>query len=379
MKAATTTLVLCVASLLGLGMVMLYSSSMADRSAHVLPMQILWGSMGLALGLVAARVDYRFWKKQIWVVLLVTVVLLLLVFVPHVGAKINGARRWIRIGGSGIRFEPSEAAKLALIIAVAWYADRYQRHLGTFWRGLFFPGLLIAGILGLIFIEPDRGTTILLALVAGAMFFVAGAHWKFIVPMLLVGVLAGAFSLRHDTMRNGRIDAWLHPEEHKMDVGYQTYQGILGLGSGGWTGLGLGNSRQKFGFLPEQTTDFILPIIGEELGLAATMSVVVAFVLVVVCGMYISARASDTFGMVMGFGITFLIGLQAFINIAVVTDTVPNKGMPLPFISKGGSDLLIMLIGVGLLLGIARRVKAVESGPATSLDPDGAANPQLSY
>jgi len=368
-----------VRTLLALGMVMLYSSSMADKSVHVLPMQMLWGSMGLALGLVAARVDYRFWKKQIWLVLLVTVVLLLLVFVPHVGAKINGARRWINIGPSGVRFEPSEAAKLALIVAVAWYADRYQRHLGTFWRGLFFPGLLIGVILGLIFIEPDRGTTILLALVAGGMLFVAGAHWKFIIPMLLAAVVAGAVSLHGDSMRKGRIDAWLHPELHRLDAGYQTHQGILGLGSGGWTGIGLGNSRQKHGFLSEKTTDFILPIIGEELGLAATMSVVVAFVLVVVCGMYISSRAADTFGVALGFGITFLIGLQAIINIAVVTDTMPNKGMPLPFISKGGSDLLIMLIGVGLLLGIARRVRVVERAPATSLDPEGAARPQLSY
>jgi cell division protein FtsW len=356
-------------------MVMLYSSSMADKSMHVLPMQMLWGSMGLALGLVAARVDYRLWKKQIWLVLTVTGVLLVLVFVPHVGARINGARRWIRMGGTGIRFEPSEAAKIALITAVAWYGDRYQRHLGTFWRGLFFPGLLVAVILGLIFIEPDRGTTILLALVAGAMLFVAGAHWKFMVPLLLAGVLAGAFSLRHDSMRSGRIDAWLHPEAHKMDVGYQTYQGVLGLGAGGWTGVGLGNSRQKYGFLPEQTTDFILPIIGEELGAAATLSVVLAFVLVVVCGAYISSRAGDTFGVVLGFGITCLIGLQALINIAVVTDTVPNKGMPLPFISKGGSDLMIMLIGVGLLLGIARRVRVDESTPAPALDPDAASSP----
>jgi cell division protein FtsW len=160
-----------------------------------------------------------------------------------------------------------------------------------------------------------------------------------------------------------------------MDVGYQTYQGVLGLGAGGWTGVGLGNSRQKYGFLPEQTTDFILPIIGEELGAAATLSVVLAFVLVVVCGAYISSRAGDTFGVVLGFGITFLIGLQAFINIAVVTDTVPNKGMPLPFISKGGSDLMIMLIGVGLLLGIARRVRVDESTPAPALDPDAASSP----
>ncbi len=221
--------------------------------------------------------------------------LLVLVLVPHVGFKINGARRWFSLG-HGVRFEPSELGKLALIVAVAWYGDRYQRQLGDWKRGLVYPGLLIGMVLGLIFVEPDRGTTILLAGVTAVMLFTAGARWKFIVPPLLVGVVALGFSLMHDQMRTKRIFAWLHADEHKMDIGYQANQGMLALGAGGWTGLGLGNSREKLGFLPEHNTDFIFAIIGEELGLIATLLVVVAFVLLVICGIYIASRASDTFG-----------------------------------------------------------------------------------
>jgi cell division protein FtsW len=241
---------------------------------------------------------------------------------------------------------------------------------------VLFPALLIGGFLGLIFVEPDRGTTILLALVAGAILFIAGARWKYILPLLLVVTAALALSLHSDTMRSDRIRAWLNPEQNKNGVGYQTYQGLLALGSGGWCGLGLGNSREKLGFLPEQTTDFIFPIIGEELGLVATLLVVVAFMVLLTSGAYIASRADDTFSVLLGFGITFLIGIQAFINIGVVTNTLPNKGMPLPFISKGGSNLLIMLVCVGILLSIARRIRSVEPDRGTDLEPGRVPVPQ---
>src|ERR1700722_11829327 len=298
MKTATTTLVLCVASLLALGMVMLYSSSMADKGTHYIQNQMIWCSLGLLVCAVAASVDYRLLKRFAWPILALAVVLLVLVLVPHVGLKINGARRWFRVGGS-VRFEPSELGKLALIIAVAWYGDRYQRQLGEFKRGLLYPGMLIGFTLGLIFVEPDRGTTILMACVSGLMLFIAGARWKFIIPPLLGGVAALAFSLLFDPMRTKRIFAWLHADEHKMDIGYQANQGMLALGAGGWTGLGLGNSRQKLGFLPEHNTDFIFSIIGEELGFIATLLVVVAFIALIICGMYISSHSNDTFGMLL--------------------------------------------------------------------------------
>jgi cell division protein FtsW len=375
-KAATSTLVLSVTALLALGIVMLYSSSMADKGgSRQVEKQMIWCVMGLIGCLIAANIDYRLLKRHAWVILGFAAVVLLMVFVPHVGARINGARRWIKLGGD-IRFEPSELGKLALIIAVAKYGEHYQRQLGTFKRGVLMPALLIGGFLGLIFVEPDRGTTILLMLVAGAMLFIAGARWKYIVPLLILVAAGFLLSLHSDAMRSDRIRAWLNPEQNKNGVGYQTYQGLLALGSGGWWGLGLGNSREKLGFLPEQTTDFIFPIIGEELGLVATLLVVVAFIIVLTSGAYIASHADDTFGVLLGFGITFLIGIQAFINIGVVTNTLPNKGMPLPFISKGGSNLLIMLTSIGILLSIARRVRSAGPDRDAELEPGRAPVPQ---
>ena len=376
MKTATTTLVLCVASLLALGMVMLYSSSMADKGTHYLQMQMVWGSLGLISCAVAASVDYRLLKKYALPIFAFAVLLLVLVLIPHIGFKINGARRWFKLGG-GVRFEPSELGKLALIIVVAWYGDRYQRQLGTFKRGLALPGILIVGTLGLIFVEPDRGTTVLMACVTAIMMFIAGARWKFIVPPMVVGATAFGYSLWHDPMRTKRIFAWLHADEHKMDVGYQANQAMLALGSGGWGGLGLGNSREKLGFLPEHNTDFIFSIIGEELGLVGTLLVVVVFVLLIICGIYIASRSSDSFGILLGTGITFLIGLQAFINIGVVTSTLPNKGLPLPFISYGGSNLLMMLTSIGILLSVARRSRVMPAASGT-VESEAVPVPQLS-
>jgi cell division protein FtsW len=195
---------------------------------------------------------------------------------------------------------------------------------------------------------------------------VAGVRWRYIVPPALAAVIGLGISLLHDPMRSKRIFSWLYLEEHKAGVGYQAYQAMLALGSGGWTGLGLGNGRQKMGFVPEHHTDFIFSIIGEELGLMATLLVVLAFVTIILCGIYISMHARDTFGLLLGTGITFLVGLQAFINIGVVTSALPNKGLPLPFISYGGSSLMVMLTAVGLLLSIARQTRQPEAIKANS-------------
>jgi cell division protein FtsW len=377
MKLATTTLVICVASLLALGMVMLYSSSMADKGTHYLTMQLVWCGLGLAGCLATAGMDYRLFKKYAWPIFGVAVFLLALVLVPHIGFKVNGARRWFKLPHTGVRFEPSELGKLALIIAVAWYGDHFQRQMGTLKKGILIPGAFIGLMLGLIFIEPDRGTTILMAGVTGAMLLIAGVRWKFIVPPALATLAGLAVSIWHDPVRSKRMLSWWDVEATKNGIGYQANQAMLGLGSGGWLGLGLGNSRQKMGFLPEHNTDFIFSIIGEELGLIATLLVVLAFVILVACGLCIAWRSGDTFGLLLGTGITFLIGLQAFINIGVVTSALPNKGLPLPFISYGGSNLLMMLTSVGVLLSIARRARATV--PARDgLEPDGIPTPQLS-
>lgn len=366
MKLAVTFLTFSVAALLSLGMVMLYSSSMTQVGAHYLVKQLIWGAFGFLGCLAAAALDYRVLKKLTWLVFGLSVVLLAIVLVPHVGQddggfraiKAGGARRWLGFGPA--RFQPSELGKLALILAMAWYGERFQRQMPTFKKGILVPSIFSGLILGLIFVEPDRGTTILLAAVIAGMLLIAGVKWKYFVPPIVTGAALIAVSLWNDPMRMRRIFSWLYLEEHKSGPGYQAYQAMLALGSGGWFGLGLGNGRQKQGFVPEHHTDFILSIIGEELGLIATLLVVAAFVVLVLCGIYIAYRARDTFGLLLGFGITLLIGLQAAINIGVVTSALPNKGLPLPFISYGGSNLLLMMTCVGLLLSIARHGRPTE-------------------
>jgi cell division protein FtsW len=377
MKLATSSLIFCVAVLVGLGLVMLYSSSMnmeeVQRSAikaatqtggsvtpkptvavgaQYLLSQLVWLCFGLIGCVVAARVDYRRWKKISPYLLVVSFVLLVLVFAPKIGIGRKGAHRWIGLPGLP-HFQPSELAKLSLILFLAAYGERYQRQMASFRQGLVIPGFVIAIVLSVIFIEPDRGCTILLALVSAVILVVAGARLIYLVPPVVALAVGLGISFMHDPMRLRRIMAWIHPEQSKEGAGYQAYQAMIALGSGGWTGLGLGNGRQKLGFVPEHHTDFIFSIIGEELGLIATLGVVLLFIGFVISGIYIARRSSDTFGLLLGTGITFMIGVQAFINMGVVTSLLPNKGMPLPFISYGGSNLLLLLIAVGLLLSIS--------------------------
>ncbi|HEX9046530.1 MAG TPA: putative lipid II flippase FtsW [Verrucomicrobiae bacterium] len=374
MKVAVTTLAFCSASLLALGLVMLYSASMTQVGAHYLMMQLIWCAIGFMGCAMAASLDYQRLKRvdMVWSLYLLMILLLALVYpfphMPHLPAKVinvtNGAHRWFSIPHTGIRLQPSEFAKLALILALAWYGDRFQRRMPTFVWGIVAPMAIIGAMLALIFIEPDRGTTILLAAVCGSMLLMAGVQWKFIVPPVILALAGLAYSILHDPMRMRRIFSWLHPEETKTGVGMQAYQAMIALGSGGWTGLGLGNGRQKLGWVPEHHTDFIFSIIGEELGLLATLLVVLAFIVIALCGMYIALHARDRFGMLLATGITLLIALQAAINIGVVTSALPNKGLALPFISYGGSSLVVMMTCVGVLLSVARQApheKAAES------------------
>jgi cell division protein FtsW len=368
MRFAVTTLAFCVAALLALGLVMLYSSSMTQFGAELLKKQLEWLVLGFVLCVTATTLDYQLLRKLAWPIFLLALTLLVLVLVPHIGRKINGARRWFDI--HGVRFQPSEFAKIALVILLAWYGHHFQRHMQKWGRGVVLPGVCIALVLGLVFVEPDRGTTILLAAVGGAMLLLAGVRWKYIVPPVVLGAAALAISLLFDPMRMKRIFSWWDLEQHKDGVGYQAYQAMIALGSGGWTGLGLGNGKQKLGFVPEDHTDFIFSIIGEELGLIATLFILLAFVIIVICGIYIALNARDTFGFLLGAGITLLIGLQAAINIGVVTSALPNKGLPLPFISYGGSNLLAMFACVGILFSIARHAQAREKIPNTAIETD---------
>jgi cell division protein FtsW len=360
MKVAVTVLVFCVAALLSLGMVMLYSSSMTQVGALYLKLQLVWCAIGLVLCVGATAIDYRWLKVIAWPLFGISLAMLVLVLVlkdHHIGGlsapRINGARRWFDFYHH-FRFQPSELARLMLVILVAWYGSYFQRQMSTVKKGIIIPGLFIAPTLVLILREPDFGSTMLLATVCGVLLVLAGARLRYLAPPVIGGVVGFAWLLWHDPVRRERILAFLHPEKYKNGVGYQSWQAMIALGSGGWTGLGLGNGRQKLGFVPEHHTDFILSIIGEELGLVATLLVVLTFVVLVICGLFIASRARDSFGTLLATGLTMLIGLQAAINIGVVTSALPNKGMPLPFISYGGSNLLAMLTCVGLLLSVAR-------------------------
>ena len=361
MKVAVTILAFCVTSLLALGLVMLYSSSMVmmdkhthfEIGAHMLQKQIIWCVLGFVACVTMAVLDYSLLKKFALPFFLGALILAALVFLPVVGMQLNGAHRWIRLPGTS--FQPSEIVKIALIIMLAWYGDFSQRKMNTLKRGILIPGMIIGSALGLIFIEPDRGTTILLAAVGGTMLMLAGVRWLHVIPPVLAAGAALVYSLTHDSMRSGRISAWLHPEAHAGGAALQAEQAKIAIGSGGLTGLGLGDGRQKLGFLPEIHSDFIFANIGEELGLVATALVVLAFLLIAICGLLIALRARDQFGCLLAVGVTSLISYQAIINLGVVTSLLPNKGLALPFISAGGSSLLAMLIGVGILFSVARQ------------------------
>ena len=348
---------------------MLVSASTGQPQAKYLIMQPIWCGVGLLVCGIAASGDYRWLKKFPWIpwaLLICAIALLALVLIPGFGVRVKGANRWLAMGQ--FRFQPSELAKVALIIVLAWYGERYSRFMNTFWRGLMVPGLIVSVVLAMIFKEPDVGTMLLIAAVAALMLVIAGVRWAYFLPPLMIGVVAVGIFIWHDPMRSERVYSWLHVEETKLDKGLQAYQAMVALGSGGITGKGLGDGRQKLGFVPEHHTDFIFSVIGEELGLIATLAVVASFLIILICGVNIAWNASDTFGLLLGSGITFLISMQAVINIGVVTGSLPNKGLSLPFISYGGSNLVIMFGCVGLLLNIARHAHEREIIPGRAFE-----------
>jgi cell division protein FtsW len=322
-------------------------------------------SLGILVCVGATMTDYRLLKKFASPIFIVCLGLLACVWAPHIGVKANGARRWVTF--HFMSFQPSELAKIALIIVTAWYIEKYQRQMQTLKRGLFIPALFIGPALALIFLEPDYGTTILLAAVTATMLLVGGVRLSVIVPVIVLGIGLFGAAVMTNEVRRARVMAFLHPEQHQQTKGFQQYHATIALGAGGLTGVGLGDGRQKHGYVAYNHTDFILSIVGEELGLIATLSVVVAFMAIALCGAFIGFRARDRFGMLLACGITFLISMQAFINIGVVTSTLPNKGLPLPFVSYGGSSVVAMLACVGILFSIARQGR--EAAEARSGNP----------
>jgi cell division protein FtsW len=351
MRLATSVLTFVVAGLVSLGLVALYSTTLVPNAPRPI-MQLAWSLLGASAAALLARLDYRWLRPLAWPFLAVSVGLLAAVL--KYGVEKNGSTRWFELGG--VTFQVSELAKLALIVALAHYADRHASRMGTFRYGLLFPGVFVGGMLVLILKEPDWGTTLLLASVTVVMLLAGGVRWRHLGPMLACGVVALGILLAQNSVRLERLKSWLDLEGTKQAGGFQAYQAQLALGSGGPWGEGLG-SGAHYNFVVFHQTDFIFAMIGEELGLACTLGVVAAFMAFVLAGVYIAWHARETFGTLLALGLTFSIGLQAFIHIGVVTSVLPNKGLPLPLISRGGSNLFMVLVFVGLLLSVARHAK----------------------
>jgi cell division protein FtsW len=351
-------LFLAVLGLLVIGIVMLFSTSAFARDSHgdvyfFIRRQAIWFGTGLVACTFAALVDYHFWRHTWWLWFAVALVALALCYFPHIGMRINGSRRWIGLGP--VTFQPSELAKLAAIFFLAAWFTRYESASHNILFSIVFPLAIIALLAGLVLGEVDLGTTALLGATAFVVMFIGGAN-----PLWVgVGAFAGLGALlavaTQISQRMGRLSAFLHPENFKDDAGLQQMQALIAWGSGGMEGLGLGNGRQKMLYLPYAHTDFIFPMIGEELGLRFSLLIVFLFVVIILCGITIALHARDRFGLLLGCGVVSLLALQAAVNIGVTTSLLPNKGLPLPFISYGGSNLVACMFGIGLLLSIYRQ------------------------
>ncbi len=355
-------LIFSMMSLMAIGIVMLFSTGAYARDSHgdiyyFVKRQAMWLFIGGVALVGAALVDYRVWARW-WPWLYgLAIVLLILCFVPPIGMKVNGAWRWINLGFAS--FQPSELAKVASLVFIAWWYERFEEQSAEFWRGFVFPLAVVGVIMGLIVCEVDLGATALIGVTVLAVMFVAGTGLRWLVPLLALGFAVLGYAIFNIEERMGRMLAFLDPEKYRLTEGLQQWQALLAFGAGGAEGLGLGNGRQKMLYLPYAHTDFIFPMIGEELGLRFTLLTVFCFLLILLAGVLIAMNSRDRFGMLLGFGITLIISLQAAINIGVTTSLLPNKGMPLPFISYGGSNLAVSMMLVGILLNIHRQGRRV--------------------
>jgi cell division protein FtsW len=351
-------LFVAVLGLLVIGIVMLFSTSAFARDSHgdvyfFIKRQAIWFGIGLAVCTLVALIDYHFWQRTWWLWFTLALVALTLCYIPPLGLRLNGSRRWVGLGP--FTFQPSEIAKIAAVFFLAAWYSRDEKPRNSLLRGFVLPLSIVGLLAGLVLTEVDLGTTALLGAIAFVMMFVAGANplWLGILSFTgLGGILLVASQMSE---RMSRLSAFLHPQNFKEDAGLQQMQALIAWGSGGMEGLGLGNGRQKMLYLPYAHTDFIFPIIGEELGLRISLLVIFLFVLIIVCGIMIALHAKDRFGLLLGCGIVSLLALQAAVNIGVTTSLLPNKGLPLPFISYGGSNLVACLFSIGLLLNIYRQ------------------------
>ena len=348
-----------VLALLALGVVMVYSASAIyaekalGRPLYFFQRQFVWALISMAALGAFSRYDYnrlREWVLPVFAVTCLTLVAALF-FEP-----VAGARRWIRLGPVGL--QPAEFAKLTAILFLAAYLDKKHSKLGNFTQGIAIPLAVVGVLLVLIGLEPDLGTPALMFSTTILILFVAGARWTQIAGALACAAPVIAVELWRKPYRRARLLSFLHPFENIKGAGYQLSQSILAVGSGGWFGKGFGASKLKLMYLPTPHTDFIFPVVCEELGLVGAALVLGLFATILVRGVRIARAAPNLFGTLLACGITFSLVLQAFFNVAMSIGLLPTKGIPLPFFSYGGSSLLASMIGVGVLLNISRQTLA---------------------
>lgn len=346
------------AGLIVLGLVMLASVSVwmeddGQQYSH-LRKQSMWMLVGLAGATFFSIYDYRNFRK--WIVPLygLATVLLVLCYVPGIAREIKGESRWIVVPVLG-QFQPSEVSKIVIMMGLAAWFAHHQAETKKFWKGFVVPMAILAVPIMLIFFEKDMGTAVGLGAAGIALLYIAGTRLRYLLPSCGVA-LAGFFVLvRSNENRWNRIMAFQDLESHKLDFGFQQWRALLAFGNGGVDGLGLGNGAEKHGYLPEAHNDFIFPVVGEELGLWFTLGVVFCFVMIAVYGIAIAVRATDVFGRLLAIGLTCAIVLPAMMNIGVTTAVLPNTGLPLPFVSYGGTNLVFTMMALGLLIGIHRQ------------------------
>lgn len=362
LKPFDYTLFLTVIILFGIGLLMVLSASSHlglltyKNPYHFFVRQFFFGIVGIALMLFLSRLDYKIYKRLAKLIFFIAVVLLCIVLIPGIGSgETRGAKRWIDLGL--INFQPSEVAKVAMIIFLSASISENHKKLAKFWTGLV-PYFIIVGIVaGLLLLEPHYSAIGIIGLISVILLFIGGAKISHfiaigvvVVPVFVIGIIVSNY-------RWDRIVGFLNPWNDIKGTGWQVIQSLYALGSGGIFGLGLGQSKQKYSYLPDAHNDFIMAILGEELGLIGMLLVIILFGILVWRGIVIATKAPDLFSGLMAIGITMLIALQFLFNLAIVTSWFPVTGMPVPFMSYGGSSLLIFMSCVGILLNISRNIR----------------------
>lgn len=359
------TILLLAVVLTAIGIVMVYSSSteMADTlkryrdELYFLKRQLVFATLGFGLMALAMRIDYH--KLQRWAVvgLLFCMLLLIAVFIPGLSGSAGGASRWLRVG---FNLQPAELAKIALIVYLAYSLTKKKDKILSFKLGIVPYSIVLAVLIGLLMCQPDLGSAATLFAVAAVMLFVAGIRISHIVSIILLAAPIGIYLVTSSSYRMNRIAAYLNPWQDPTGKGFQIIQSWIAVGNGGIFGKGLGEGRQKLFYLPEAHTDFILSVIGEELGFIGIFVVAALFLILVWRGLRTAQSATDAFGRHLAFGITFLLGFEAFFNMSVVLGLLPTKGLALPFVSYGGSNLVCTLLATGILLNISSQATTQE-------------------